>query len=134
MKYNLKTYILCTTFFNNILRESVLNTMNYLIFFRCLFSNFCKICKFLNWLEKTLIFKIWIHILIYKFFNIVKNREAYPEGAREFSFGECIWFCLTSLTPQGGGECPKVKIRIFLFMLGHSKGVNRLTWKLSKNV
>jgi len=58
-----------------------------------------------------MIFKIWIHILISKFFNIVKNREAYPEGAREFTFGECIWFCLTSLTPQGGGECPKVKIR-----------------------
>ena len=35
-------------------------------------------------------------------------RDAYPEGAREFSFGECVWFCLTSLTPQGGGECPKV--------------------------
>ncbi|XP_023336240.1 ionotropic receptor 25a isoform X2 [Eurytemora carolleeae] len=40
-------------------------------------------------------------------YSYVNNREAYPEGAREFTFGECIWFCLTSLTPQGGGECPK---------------------------
>ena len=35
-------------------------------------------------------------------------REAYPEGARDFTLGESIWFALTSLTPQGGGECPKV--------------------------
>lgn len=35
------------------------------------------------------------------------NKEAYPEGARDFTFGESIWFALTSLTPQGGGECPK---------------------------
>ena len=39
-------------------------------------------------------------------FNI---REAYPEGARDFTLGESIWFALTSLTPQGGGECPKVR-------------------------
>ena len=39
-------------------------------------------------------------------------REAYPEGARDFTLGESIWFALTSLTPQGGGECPKVKLRI----------------------
>ena len=37
-------------------------------------------------------------------------REAYPEGARDFTLGESIWFALTSLTPQGGGECPKVKL------------------------
>ena len=36
-------------------------------------------------------------------------REAYPEGARDFTLGESIWFSLTSLTPQGGGECPKVR-------------------------
>ena len=35
------------------------------------------------------------------------NRAAYPEGARDFTLGESIWFALTSLTPQGGGECPK---------------------------
>ena len=37
-------------------------------------------------------------------------REAYPEGAREFTFAECVWFSLLSLTPQGGGDCPKVRI------------------------
>lgn len=35
------------------------------------------------------------------------NKEAYPEGARDFTLGESLWFSLTSLTPQGGGECPK---------------------------
>ena len=35
------------------------------------------------------------------------NKAAYPEGARDFTLGESIWFALTSLTPQGGGECPK---------------------------
>ena len=40
----------------------------------------------------------------YSYYN---NKEAYPEGARDFTIGESIWFSLTSLTPQGGGECPK---------------------------
>ena len=35
------------------------------------------------------------------------NKDAYPEGARDFTLGESLWFSLTSLTPQGGGECPK---------------------------
>lgn len=26
---------------------------------------------------------------------------------RIFTFKECLWFCITSLTPQGGGEAPK---------------------------
>ena len=50
-------------------------------------------------------------------------REAYPEGARDFTLGESIWFALTSLTPQGGGECPKVKVQI----------ING-TWKSFKNL
>ncbi len=44
-------------------------------------------------------------------------RELYPEGTREFTFGECVWFGLTSLTPQGGGECPKVKLEFSFFGL-----------------
>ena len=36
-------------------------------------------------------------------------KAAYPEGARDFTIGESLWFALTSLTPQGGGECPKVR-------------------------
>ena len=43
---------------------------------------------------------------------MIYSREAYPEGARDFTLGESIWFALTSLTPQGGGECPKVKCQI----------------------
>ncbi|CAB4060325.1 GRIN [Lepeophtheirus salmonis] len=34
-------------------------------------------------------------------------KHLYPEGGRNFSFGESLWFAVTSLTPQGGGECPK---------------------------
>ena len=26
---------------------------------------------------------------------------------RYFNLKECLWFCMTSLTPQGGGEAPK---------------------------
>ena len=44
-------------------------------------------------------------------------REAYPEGARDFTLGESIWFALTSLTPQGGGECPKVSIQAQIWAL-----------------
>lgn len=40
----------------------------------------------------------------YSYYN---NKDAYPEGARDFTLGESLWFSLTSLTPQGGGECPK---------------------------
>ncbi|GMR60627.1 hypothetical protein PMAYCL1PPCAC_30822 [Pristionchus mayeri] len=37
------------------------------------------------------------------------NRERYKDDLekREFSLKECLWFCMTSLTPQGGGEAPK---------------------------
>ena len=43
----------------------------------------------------------------YSYYN---NKNAYPEGARDFTIGESLWFALTSLTPQGGGECPKVSV------------------------
>ena len=29
------------------------------------------------------------------------------EEKRFFDLRECFWFCMTSLTPQGGGEAPK---------------------------
>lgn len=35
----------------------------------------------------------------YKFLN--------DPAKRVFNLKECLWFCLTSLTPQGGGEAPK---------------------------
>jgi len=37
------------------------------------------------------------------------NKEKYKddEEKREFTLKECLWFCMTSLTPQGGGEAPR---------------------------
>ncbi|VDP20310.1 unnamed protein product [Soboliphyme baturini] len=37
------------------------------------------------------------------------NKEKYKDDSekREFTFKECLWFCMNSLTPQGGGEAPK---------------------------
>ncbi|KAF2353180.1 Receptor ligand binding region [Trinorchestia longiramus] len=42
-------------------------------------------------------------------YSYQNNREKYidDDEKREFSFKECLWFCMTSLTPQGGGEAPK---------------------------
>ena len=40
-------------------------------------------------------------------YSYQNNKSLYPEGARNFTLSESIWFALTSLTPQGGGECPK---------------------------
>ncbi|XP_076060298.1 ionotropic receptor 25a [Oratosquilla oratoria] len=53
-------------------------------------------------------------ILLYFFdrwspYSYQNNRDKYVEDdeKREFTFKECLWFCMTSLTPQGGGEAPK---------------------------
>lgn len=37
------------------------------------------------------------------------NKEKYKddEEKRDFNLKECLWFCMTSLTPQGGGEAPR---------------------------
>ncbi|XP_023316789.1 ionotropic receptor 25a [Trichogramma pretiosum] len=42
-------------------------------------------------------------------YSYQNNREKYKddEEKREFTLKECLWFCMTSLTPQGGGEAPK---------------------------
>ncbi|CAG7722783.1 unnamed protein product [Allacma fusca] len=75
--------------------------------------------KFLTVLEND----VWMCILGAYFFTSVlmwvfdrwspysfqNNREKYEddEEKREFTLKECLWFCMTSLTPQGGGEAPK---------------------------
>ncbi|KAI5740635.1 hypothetical protein M8J76_005732 [Diaphorina citri] len=75
--------------------------------------------KFLTVLETG----VWLCILAAYFFTSVlmwlfdrwspysyqNNREKYKddEEKREFNLKECLWFCMTSLTPQGGGEAPK---------------------------
>ncbi|XP_076372060.1 ionotropic receptor 25a isoform X2 [Tachypleus tridentatus] len=42
----------------------------------------------------------------YSFHN---NSEKYKndDEKRDFNIKECMWFCMTSLTPQGGGEAPR---------------------------
>ncbi|XP_043269218.1 ionotropic receptor 25a [Venturia canescens] len=42
-------------------------------------------------------------------YSYQNNREKYrdDDDKREFTLKECLWFCMTSLTPQGGGEAPK---------------------------
>ncbi|XP_037037565.1 ionotropic receptor 25a [Bradysia coprophila] len=45
----------------------------------------------------------------YSPYSYQNNREKYKDDdeKREFNIKECLWFCMTSLTPQGGGEAPK---------------------------
>ncbi|KAL6266796.1 hypothetical protein P5V15_003627 [Pogonomyrmex californicus] len=75
--------------------------------------------KFLSVLET----EVWLCILAAYFFtsflmwlfdrwspySYQNNRDKYKddEEKREFNLRECFWFCMTSLTPQGGGEAPK---------------------------
>jgi len=42
-------------------------------------------------------------------YSYQNNMEKYEddEEKRYFNFKESLWFCMTSLTPQGGGEAPK---------------------------
>ena len=60
----------------------------------------------------------------YSYYN---NKNAYPEGARDFTIGESLWFALTSLTPQGGGECPKGR----RFREWHSRNLGLAFWYVS---
>lgn len=43
----------------------------------------------------------------YSPYSYQNNRDKYKDDdeKREFSLKECLWFCMTSLTPQGGGKC-----------------------------
>lgn len=75
--------------------------------------------KFLTVLESS----VWLCILAAYFFaaflmwvfdrwspySYQNNLEKYNDDKekREFNVKECLWFCVTSLTPQGGGEAPK---------------------------
>lgn len=75
--------------------------------------------KFLTVLETN----VWLCILAAYFFtsflmwvfdrwspySYQNNRDKYKDDdeKREFNIKECLWFCMTSLTPQGGGEAPK---------------------------
>ncbi|CAM1317771.1 Uncharacterised protein g6837 [Pycnogonum litorale] len=75
--------------------------------------------KFLNVLET----QVWLcilgvyfvtSILMFAFdrwspYSLRNNQQKYADTdeRRDFNIKECLWFCMTSLTPQGGGEAPK---------------------------
>lgn len=75
--------------------------------------------KFLTVLEND----VWLCILGSYFFTSIlmwvfdkmspysyqNNKDKYKndDEKREFTLKESLWFCMTSLTPQGGGEAPK---------------------------
>ncbi|XP_022246247.1 ionotropic receptor 25a-like [Limulus polyphemus] len=42
-------------------------------------------------------------------FSYRNNKQKYgaDRERRDFNIKECMWFCMTSLTPQGGGEAPR---------------------------
>ena len=42
-------------------------------------------------------------------YSYQNNKQKYQqdEERRQFNLKESLWFCMTSLTPQGGGEAPK---------------------------
>ena len=42
-------------------------------------------------------------------YSYQNNRQKYQEDeeTRQFNLKESLWFCMTTLTPQGGGEVPK---------------------------
>ena len=42
----------------------------------------------------------------YQFWNLIWFFE-FDDEKRLFNLKESLWFCMTSLTPQGGGEAPK---------------------------
>ncbi|XP_033323071.2 ionotropic receptor 25a isoform X1 [Megalopta genalis] len=75
--------------------------------------------KFLTVLESEVWFCIlaaylFTSVLLWMFdrwspYSYQNNREKYrnDDEKREFNLRECFWFCMTSLTPQGGGEAPK---------------------------
>lgn len=75
-----------------------------------------RLFKFTTIMEKG----VWLSILLTYFcitmviwiidrlspFSYQNNRNNY-EDSRLFTLNECFWFCVISLTPQGGGEAPK---------------------------
>lgn len=73
------------------------------------------VSKFYNKNLKNLGAYLFTSVLLYIFdrfspYSYSNNREKYKDDVekREFTLRECLWFCMTSLTPQGGGEAPKV--------------------------
>ncbi|GMT36064.1 hypothetical protein PFISCL1PPCAC_27361, partial [Pristionchus fissidentatus] len=75
-----------------------------------------KFMKVLEWQVWVCIVAAYIitSLLLWVFdrfspYSYSNNKDRYKDDLekREFSLKECLWFCMTSLTPQGGGEAPK---------------------------
>ncbi|KAI1725677.1 ligand-gated ion channel domain-containing protein [Ditylenchus destructor] len=75
-----------------------------------------KFLKVLEWPVWVCIFAAYLFtsVLLWVFdkyspYSYTNNKDKYVSEAekREFTLKECLWFCMTSLTPQGGGEAPR---------------------------
>jgi ionotropic glutamate receptor len=68
----------------------------------------------------------------YSYQNNRSSWDGQGEEPRVFSLKEGLWFCMTSLTPQGGGEAPRAlsgrEFRIQI--LGYSLHVYQGGWLL----
>lgn len=65
--------------------------------------------KYIDDVEKRK-FTLKVRLALFKsscwvFYRIFENQT--PTVPPPFDPKECLWFCMTSLTPQGGGEAPK---------------------------
>ena len=93
--------------------ENPLNKQNSEKFYRalrgeCLKLWLCNTCHYLMiYFYCTVVALLLWGLDRFSPYSYYNNKDAYPDGARDFTIGESMWFALTSLTPQGGGECPK---------------------------
>lgn len=66
--------------------------------------------EFLTLAFSSCSFLMWIFDRYSPCSHRIKSKKfADNELKRTFNLKECLWFCMTSLTPQGGGERPRSK-------------------------
>ncbi|CAL4202702.1 unnamed protein product, partial [Meganyctiphanes norvegica] len=67
----------------------------------------CILCAYIS-LPGNTCFLLWIFDR-FSPYSYQNNQQKYVDDdeKRMFTLKECLWFCMTSLTPQGGGEAPK---------------------------
>lgn len=90
----------------------LLITNQYVMFLTILFS-----CSLILW--------IFDRFSPYSYQN---NRDKYADDdeQRLFDLKESLWFCMTSLTPQGGGEAPKSKRKRHVLQRQVNSNMNNL--------
>lgn len=61
-------------------------------------------------------------------YSYQNNRDKYADDdeQRLFDLKESLWFCMTSLTPQGGGEAPKSKRKRHVLQRQVNSNMNNL--------